>query len=167
MNNMKENEYINNTRDIYKFSFNKIFGMKTKQDEIFENIAQEVIDRSFEGFNGTIFAYGQTGSGKTYTMTGGAERYIDRGIIPRSLSYIFERVNQRTDEIYNINISYIEIYNNAGYDLLSEDHTYKNLEDLPKVKPMESAEGVSSPLTIRSLCSRDSLCIEQEMKKML
>ena len=32
----------------------------------------------------------QTGSGKTFTITGGAERYIDRGIIPRTLSYIFE-----------------------------------------------------------------------------
>ena len=32
----------------------------------------------------------QTGSGKTFTITGGAERYIDRGIIPWTLSYIFE-----------------------------------------------------------------------------
>lgn len=32
----------------------------------------------------------QTGSGKTFTITGGAERYADRGIIPRSLSYIFD-----------------------------------------------------------------------------
>lgn len=36
------------------------------------------------------FAYPQTGSGKTFTITGGAERYVDRGLIPRSLSYIFE-----------------------------------------------------------------------------
>lgn len=34
--------------------------------------------------------YFQTGSGKTFTITGGAERYVDRGLIPRSLSYIFE-----------------------------------------------------------------------------
>jgi len=32
----------------------------------------------------------QTGSGKTFTITGGAERYADRGIIPRALSYIFD-----------------------------------------------------------------------------
>ena len=32
----------------------------------------------------------QTGSGKTFTITGGAERYTDRGIIPRTLSYIFD-----------------------------------------------------------------------------
>lgn len=42
------------------------------------------------GYNGTIFAYGQTGSGKTFTITGGAEKYSQRGIIPRTLSYLFE-----------------------------------------------------------------------------
>lgn len=46
------------------------------------------------GYNGTIFAYGQTGSGKTFTITGGAERYSDRGIIPRTLSYLYERFSQ-------------------------------------------------------------------------
>lgn len=49
-----------------------------------------VLGRVLEGYNGTIFAYGQTGSGKTFTVTGGAERYADRGIIPRVLSYLFE-----------------------------------------------------------------------------
>lgn len=138
MNTMKVNEYVNNTRDMYKFRFNKILNMQIKQDQVFNTVAKEVIDEAFEGFNGTIFAYGQTGSGKTFTMTGGSERYVDRGIIPRTISYIFERVAERTDEIYKINISYIEIYNNDGYDLLSEDHTYKALSDLPKVKAMET-----------------------------
>lgn len=46
------------------------------------------------GYNGTIFAYGQTDSGKTFTITGGAKRYSDRGIIPRTLSYLFERFSQ-------------------------------------------------------------------------
>ena len=36
----------------------------------------------------------QTGSGKTFTITGGPERYSDRGIIPRSLSYIFQQFSR-------------------------------------------------------------------------
>ena len=40
------------------------------------------------------FVFTQTGSGKTFTITGGAERYVDRGIIPRTLSYIFEYFQQ-------------------------------------------------------------------------
>ncbi len=57
-----------------------------------------------EGYNGTVFAYGQTGSGKTYTLTGGAERYVDRGIIPRTLSYIFNETKKRTDAFYKVSL---------------------------------------------------------------
>lgn len=37
-----------------------------------------------------------------------------------------------------MSISYIEIYNNDGYDLLDENHTSKNLSDLPKLIPRET-----------------------------
>ena len=33
----------------------------------------------------------QTESGKTFTITGGAEHYADRGIIPRTLSYLLQQ----------------------------------------------------------------------------
>ena len=52
------------------------------------------------GYNGTIFAYGQTGSGKTFTITGGAERYADRGIIPRTLSYLYQCFCQVSNMIW-------------------------------------------------------------------
>lgn len=62
----------------------------------------QVIDSCFEGFNGTIFAYGQTGSGKTFTITGGAERYVDRGVIPRTISYIFSEIQKRNTSSYKV-----------------------------------------------------------------
>jgi kinesin family protein 6/9 len=61
-----------------------------------------VIESCFDGYNGTIFAYGQTGSGKTYTITGGAERYVDRGIIPRTISYIFNEISKRNTHQYKV-----------------------------------------------------------------
>ncbi|PIK62466.1 putative kinesin-like protein KIF6 [Apostichopus japonicus] len=93
------------------------------------------------GYNGTIFAYGQTGSGKTFTITGGAERYIDRGIIPRTLSYIFEENSKCPDYVSTTHISYLEIYNDSGYDLLDPKHEATKLEDLPKVSLMEDNDG--------------------------
>jgi kinesin family member 6/9 len=75
----------------WKFPFNGVYPMNTTQEEIFKEIAEPVIDSCMEGYNGTIFAYGQTGSGKTFTITGGAERYVDRGIIPRTISYLFQK----------------------------------------------------------------------------
>ncbi|XP_028422454.1 kinesin-like protein KIF6 isoform X1 [Perca flavescens] len=86
--------FVNNKRECYKFRFLKLFDQAAKQEEIFENIAKPVADSVLAGYNGTIFAYGQTGSGKTFTITGGAERYSDRGIIPRTLSYLYECFTQ-------------------------------------------------------------------------
>ena len=47
-----------------------------------------LVEKLFEGFNGTLFAYGQTGSGKTYSMMGSP---ADPGVIPKVVAAIFER----------------------------------------------------------------------------
>ena len=70
----------------------------------------KVIDSAIDGYNGTIFAYGQTGSGKTFTMTGGSASYKQRGIIPRSISYLFDLIRDKSDRFFEISISYMEIY---------------------------------------------------------
>ena len=36
------------------------------QQFVYEELAQPLLDRSFEGYNTCLFAYGQTGSGKSY-----------------------------------------------------------------------------------------------------
>jgi kinesin family member 6/9 len=83
----------------------------------------------------------QTGSGKTFTITGGTERYQDRGLIPRALSHIFHCVKQRSDAQYTVYVSYMEIYNEQAYDLLDPSQESKALEDLPRIRLMEDDEG--------------------------
>lgn len=68
-------------------------------------VAKPVVTSVLDGYNGTIFAYGQTGSGKTFTITGGPERYEDRGIIPRVLTYIFEQFASRGDRVFEASVS--------------------------------------------------------------
>ncbi|ELK00332.1 Kinesin-like protein KIF6 [Pteropus alecto] len=132
--------FVNNKRESYKFKFQRIFDQDANQETIFENIAKPVAESVLAGYNGTIFAYGQTGSGKTFTITGGAERYSDRGIIPRTLSYIFEQSQKDSSKIYTTHISYLEIYNECGYDLLDPRHEASSLEDLPKVTILEDPD---------------------------
>ena len=129
----KENlstEVINNSKERHEFRFAQVFERDARQEDIFKAVALPTILSALDGFNGTIFAYGQTGSGKTFTITGGAERYADRGIIPRTLSYIFAKLGG--DPNTEVRISYLEIYNESGYDLLDPSHDTKGLEDLPK-----------------------------------
>jgi len=135
--------YVNNTIRKHKYRFDKIFDCPTTQEQIFNEVAKDVIDSTIDGYNGTIFAYGQTGSGKTYTITGGVESISMRGIIPRALSYIFEETKKRTLFTWKIFISYLEIYNNDGYDLLSDTgaggtQRRFELESLPRVRIREN-----------------------------
>ncbi|XP_053700458.1 kinesin-like protein KIF6 isoform X2 [Synchiropus splendidus] len=132
--------FVNNRRENYKFRFQKVFDQSAKQEDIFESIARPVADSVLSGYNGTIFAYGQTGSGKTFTITGGAERYADRGIIPRTLSYLYECFSLDSSMMYTTHISYLEIYNEMGYDLLDSRNEASRLEDLPKVMIREDPD---------------------------
>lgn len=125
--------YINNQRELYNFTFNGMLDEKATQEQVFEVVARQMVDNALQGLNGTVFAYGQTGSGKTYTITGGAERYEDRGLIPRTLQALFGEIEKQRDRQFEVRISYMEIYNESGYDLLDPNHESKKLEDLPKV----------------------------------
>ncbi|XP_073392239.1 uncharacterized protein [Physcomitrium patens] len=132
----------NHQREHFTFKFTGLFDMESKQDEVFQKVAHKVVIGSLDGYNGTIFAYGQTGSGKTYTITGGSERYVDRGIIPRTISLIFSEIAERSEYAYTLHFSYMEVYNETGYDLLNPDHETKALEDLPKVTLLEDDDNV-------------------------
>ena len=133
--------YVNNSRDKFAFRFDGVIGPDAKQDEVFTRCAERPVLGALDGFNGTVFAYGQTGSGKTFTITGGAERYVDRGIIPRAISRLYSEISKRADARYSVHVSYVEVYNNQAYDLLDPDHETKALEDLPKVTLQEDEEG--------------------------
>ncbi len=43
------------------FTFDKVFGMYSTQEEVFEQMVRPIVDEALAGFNCTIFAYGQTG----------------------------------------------------------------------------------------------------------
>ena len=136
---VEDQGYVNNTIRKHSFKFDKIFDVKTTQETMFNEVAKDVINSTIDGYNGTIFAYGQTGSGKTYTITGGVESIDLRGIIPRTLSYIFEETRKRTLFSWKIYISYLEIYNNDGFDLLYDSNEKKyELESLPRVRIREN-----------------------------
>ncbi|XP_072386507.1 kinesin-like protein KIF6 [Diabrotica undecimpunctata] len=128
--------------NISGFRFHKVFNVNSLQADIFDTVAKPVITSVMEGFNGTIFAYGQTGSGKTYTMTGSANNYDERGIIPRSIQYIFQYY-ENVSEKPTIYISYLEIYNETGYDLLGtkQSNTTKTIDELPRVSLLEDKNG--------------------------
>jgi kinesin family member 5 len=119
----------------YHFTFDRVFAPNSKQSEVFEYIGKPVVDSIFKGYNGTIFAYGQTSSGKTHTMSGADGAIGDdemRGVIPRSIDYIFSKFAEAGDHIeFTVQTSFMEIYLERVKDLLDTSKTNLPIREEP------------------------------------
>ncbi|XP_032965285.1 kinesin-like protein KIF23 isoform X3 [Rhinolophus ferrumequinum] len=72
-----------------QYSFKQVFGTHTTQKELFDVVANPLVDDLIRGKNGLLFTYGVTGSGKTHTMTGSPG---EGGLLPRCLDMIFNSI---------------------------------------------------------------------------
>lgn len=68
----------------------------------------------------SLLCCAQTGAGKTYTMCGDLRVYELRGLIPRTLSVLFETLEKHPETEFTISVSYCEIYSDLMFDLLAE-----------------------------------------------
>ncbi|XP_061052652.1 kinesin-like protein KIF9 isoform X5 [Eubalaena glacialis] len=130
---------VNNQQTDWSFKLDGVLH-DASQDLVYETVAKDVVSQALNGYNGTIMCYGQTGAGKTYTMTGATENYKHRGILPRALQQVFRMIEERPTQAITVRVSYLEIYNESLFDLLS---TLPYVE--PSVTPMtivESPQGV-------------------------
>lgn len=108
------------------FTFDRVFAPDTKQIDVYRSVVVPILDEVLMGYNCTIFAYGQTGTGKTYTMEGERsqedcswEEDPSAGIIPRTMHQLLEKLNSQTDCEFSVRVSFLEIYNEELFDLLS------------------------------------------------
>ncbi|XP_022039587.1 kinesin-like protein KIN-14F isoform X2 [Helianthus annuus] len=111
------------------FTFNKVFGGNTTQEQIYVD-TQPLIRSVLDGYNVCIFAYGQTGSGKTYTMSGPDITTKETwGVNYRALRDLFQLTETRKDFIkYEVGVQMIEIYNEQVRDLLVVDGSQRRLD---------------------------------------
>lgn len=73
-----------------QYTFKSVFAQKSSQREVYETVAQPLVEGLIKGKNGLLFTYGVTSSGKTYTMTGNNE---NRGVMPRCLESLFKTIS--------------------------------------------------------------------------
>ena len=53
-------------------------------------------------------------------MSGSLRQYELRGLIPRSLTFLFSQLERTTDATFSVSVSFCEIYLEFIYDLLAE-----------------------------------------------
>ncbi|KAE8770947.1 Kinesin-related protein 4 [Hordeum vulgare] len=105
------------------YTYDRVFGPNCSTRQVYEEGAKEVALSVVSGINSSIFEYGQTSSGKTYTMT---------GITEYSVMDIYDYIEKHPEREFMLKFSAIEIYNEAGRDLLSHDATPLRLLDDPE-----------------------------------
>jgi len=110
------------------FGFDRVFGPNSKQFDVYRAVVEPLIGQVMQGYNCTVFAYGQTGTGKTYTMEGGEgrddpnttwENDPTAGIVPRALAQLFDELRVQQEAEFSVRVSYLELYNEEIFDLLS------------------------------------------------
>ena len=127
-----------NIKEIKSFTFDHTYDYRATQELIFSQTALPILESIMEGYNGTIFAYGQTGTGKTFTMEGN-DNETDKGIIPRSIDWIFNNIKNYPAQQFLVRVSFVEIYNEEVRDLLSKVKRQKlNVREKDKVFYVEN-----------------------------
>lgn len=92
----------------HMFQYDGIFWDDSQQDQIFDPIGIPMVEQVLNGFNCCCFAYGQTGSGKTYSIFG--EGGDKRGLIPRTLDYLFKNLGSTGKQDIGLSVSFLEMY---------------------------------------------------------
>eukprot|EP01038_Epipyxis_sp_PR26KG_P006997 gene6997-9562_t len=158
---------------VKSFNFDKVFGMYSRQEEVFDAMVKPIVEESLAGFNCTIFAYGQTGTGKTHTMEGDIDNEDEAGIVPRSVKEILEQLEGSGTE-FTIRVSFLELYNEELQDLLNTSGEKKlklcedvkkgvvcqNLEEITVLTKSDIFEilhrGIQQRQTAATLCNKNS-----------
>ncbi|KAI9892911.1 MAG: hypothetical protein M1814_001070 [Vezdaea aestivalis] len=102
--------------DLLTYLKDNVYAPLDKNAKVYDSAAKRLVRRVMEGYHGTVFAYGMTGTGKTFTMNGTA---TSPGIIPLSITDIFSYIRETPHREFLLRVSYLEIYNEKIYDLLS------------------------------------------------
>ncbi|KAK9493759.1 P-loop containing nucleoside triphosphate hydrolase protein [Lipomyces doorenjongii] len=139
------------TTKTHVFAFDKVFGPRSKNQEIFSEISQ-LVQSALDGYNVCIFCYGQTGSGKTYTMAS------EDGMITRAVDQIFTTATNLQEKgwTYTVQGQFLEIYNETINDLLvcADEFDKKKLEIRNDPK---DGKIMVPDLTVISLDSQESV----------
>lgn len=123
-NSKKSNCKVSNFYGTKVFCFDRVFGVSSSQEDVFESTdCRTILSSVKQGFNSTVIAYGQTGAGKTYTIQGAGDSQ-NTGIVPRFIKLLFEDGEEKNKLI---KCSYVQIYNERCYDLLNPSLHYRTM----------------------------------------
>ncbi|XP_009464812.1 PREDICTED: kinesin-like protein KIF20B [Nipponia nippon] len=108
---------------IQKFTFSRVFGPETTQEEFFEGTMKQPVQDFLDGYNRLIFTYGVTNAGKTYTFQGTED---DVGILPRTMDMLFKSIQGKLYTAMDLKPHRCRDYIKLTKDQVREETAIKN-----------------------------------------
>ena len=106
------------------------------QDSVWQTIGLKAVQEAFGGTNASVIAFGQTGTGKTHTM------FSTDGLVNRISSELLRRGLNDDGEGFHMEISMLQIYEDAVLDLLVDSGKPLKVCEAP-MGPMYASGAVS------------------------
>ena len=149
-----------NAQDTWSWKYDSVLH-NASQETVYSDEVAPIVASVLRGYNGTIMCYGQTGAGKTFTQLGSIESYRMRGIMPRAIADVFQYIADQPQYDATVSVSYVEIHNDALYDLLSTLPT-----DMPVTEPLTVTEDKKGETVVKNLLMKQ-VTSEEEALAML
>lgn len=149
------------TRKTNIFSFDRVFGPGTQNEEVFGEISQ-LVQSALDGYNVCIFCYGQTGAGKTHTMSSAD------GMIPRATHMIYAKAVELREKgwEYAMEGSFVEVYNEELHDLLGSARDPEGKEGKVKHEIRHDEKRKQTTVTnLRTVSLDGADAVEQILKR--
>ena len=123
--------------------FNHALARRRREADVYDAVGRPVVESVCAGVNGAILAFGQTSSGKTHTIHGTHRRRASCRTRWRRSSTWWSAHGARSPYTFEVRMSFVEVYNERIYDLLSRCAQRGGLVD------DYHATGKSIPLLVR------------------
>uniref|UniRef100_A0A8C3KMY2 Kinesin family member 20B n=1 Tax=Calidris pygmaea TaxID=425635 RepID=A0A8C3KMY2_9CHAR len=137
-----------------KFTFSRVFGPETTQEEFFEGAMKQPVQDFLDGYNRLIFTYGVTNAGKTYTFQGTED---DGGILPRTMDMLFKSIEGKLYTAMDLKPHRCRDYIKLTKDQVREEIAIKN-------SMLRLTKEVDEQVFYGYLCSSDLMNMEELLK---
>ncbi|XP_040437228.1 kinesin-like protein KIF20B [Falco naumanni] len=127
-----------------KFTFSRVFGPETTQEEFFEGTMKQPVQDFLNGCNRLIFTYGVTNAGKTYTFQGTED---DAGTLPRAMDLLFKSIQGKLYTTMDIKPHRCRDYVKLTKDQVREETSIKNsILELTKEVDHQNSSNNKAPI---------------------
>ncbi|XP_074467799.1 kinesin-like protein KIF20A isoform X1 [Sebastes fasciatus] len=159
------------TQSMHKFSFSKIFGPETTQQQFYECTMKNMVKDVLHGENRLLYTYGVTNSGKTYTIQGSGR---EAGLLPRALASLFRKLQGRLygamdlkpvmyQDVRHLDSGEVRVEEIRRNSLLKEDENLTSRRGGTTTTWDSGVGGLSSTSHMATLLEdTDSVCLEPD-----